>query len=381
MESCGRTSSCRSSPRIAREDGRKRPLEREPSALWQELDPRFRGGERRWRFVRAFGLTTAILLGPATAQAQDSVATFYRGRTVSITIGYPPGGSYDGYSRLAAAHMGKYIPGHPSFIVQNKPGGIGVMRSFYETATRDGATIGIFPETIGIVQLTQPEIGKWNVRELSYIGSFANVNAVFMVRKGAPATTIEELKRTAIDVGCNTPVGVSYINPAIMKTFGGLKLNIICGYPGTASLPIALARGEIDMVTGAWTGWKNRSEVVRGEIKPIIQSGLARHKDLPDVPLMQEAIADPTGKKVAEFMSAGSAIGRALIVPPKVPAERVAALRNAFEALVKDPEFLRQAAQTDIEIDPKSGPETQTISDAILATPPEVVKSALAVSK
>jgi tripartite-type tricarboxylate transporter receptor subunit TctC len=333
------------------------------------------------RNLRSGALAAGLLLACAPAQAQDSVAAFYGGRTVSITIGYPPGGSYDAYSRLAAAHLGKYIPGHPGFIVQNKPGGIGVMRSFYETAPRDGSTIGIFPETIGIVQLTHPEIGKWNVRELSYIGSFANVNAVFMVRKGAPATTVEELKRTPIDVGCNTPVGVSYINPAIMKTFGGLRFKIICGYPGTASLPIALARGEIDMVTGAWTAWKNRPEVAGGEVKPIIQSGLARHKELPEVPLMQEVISDPIGKKVAEFMSAGSAIGRALIAPPGVPAERVAALRNAFDQLVKDPEFLRQAAETGTELDPKSGLETQAISNAILATPPDVVRSALAVSK
>ena len=331
--------------------------------------------------LRNSALVAGLLLACAPAQAQDSVSAFYGGRTVSITIGYPPGGSYDAYSRLAAAHLGKYIPGHPGFIVQNKPGGIGVMRSFYETAPRDGSTIGIFPETIGIVQLTHPEIGKWNVRDLSYIGSFANVNAVFMVRKGAPATTVEELRRTPIDVGCNTPVGVSYINPAIMKTFGGLKFKIICGYPGTASLPIALARGEIDMVTGAWTAWKNRPEVAGGEVKPIIQSGLARHKELPEVPLMQEVISDPIGKKVAEFMSAGSAIGRALIAPPGVPAERVAALRNAFDQLVKDPEFLRQAAETGTELDPKSGLETQAISNAILATPPDVVRSALAVSK
>ena len=204
-------------------------------------------------------LLAAMLLGCASVRAQDSVAAFYRGRTISITIAYPPGGSYDIYSRLASAHMGKYIPGAPSFVVQNKPGGIGVLRSFYETAPRDGSNIGIFPETIAIVQLTHPEIGKWRVQDLSYIGSFANVNAVFMVRKGAPATTIEELKKTAINVGCNTPIGVSYINPAIMKTYAGLRFKIICGYPGTATLPIALARGEIDMVTGAWTGWKNRS--------------------------------------------------------------------------------------------------------------------------
>jgi tripartite-type tricarboxylate transporter receptor subunit TctC len=333
------------------------------------------------RLLRGSALAAGLLLTCASAQAQDKVAAFYGGRTVSITIGYPPGGSYDAYSRLAAGHLGKYIPGHPGFIVQNKPGGIGVMRSFYETAPRDGATIGIFPETIGIVQLTQPQIGKWNVRDLSYIGSFANVNAVFMVRKGAPATTVEELRHTPINVGCNTPVGVSYINPAIMKKFGGLEFKIICGYPGTASLPIALARGEIDMVTGAWTAWKNRSEVASGEVKPIIQSGLARHKELPDVPLMQEVISDPTGKKVAEFMSAGSAIGRALITPPGVPAERVAALRDAFDQLVKDPEFVRQVADTGTELDPKSGLETQAISNAILSTPPDVVRSAVAIGK
>ena len=326
-------------------------------------------------------LSAGVILACGPAQAQDSVAAFYGGRTIPIIIGFPPGGSYDVYARLAAAHLGKYIPGHPTFIVQNKPGGFGVMMSFYQAAPKDGSAIGIFPETIAILQLTHPEIGKWNVRNLSYIGSLANVNAVFMVRKGAPATTVEALKTTPINVGCNNPVGVSYVNPAIMKTFGHLQFKIICGYPGTASLPIALERGEIDMVTGAWTAWKNRSEVTGGDVKPIIQSGLARHKDLPHVPLMQEVIADPTGRKVAEFMSAGSAIGRALIAPPGVPAERIAALRSAFDQLVKDPEFLRQAAAAGAELDPKSGLDTQAISNAILATPSDVISSAVAISK
>jgi tripartite-type tricarboxylate transporter receptor subunit TctC len=338
-------------------------------------------GNGMFRCPRGAVLCAGVLLACTSAQAQDSVAAFYGGRTIPIIIGYPPGGSYDVYARLASAYMGKYIPGRPNLIVQNKPGGIGVMRSFYETAPKDGSTIGIFPETIAIVQLTHPEIGKWNVHNLSYVGSFANVNAVFMVRKGAPATTVQELKTIPINVGCNTPVGVSYINPAIMKKFGELKFKIICGYPGTASLPIALARGEIDMVTGAWTAWKNRTEVTSGDVKPIIQSGLARHKELPEVPLMQEVISDPTGKKVAEFMSAGSAIGRALIAPPGVPAERIAALRNAFDQLAKDPEFLRQAAEAGAELDPKSGLETEGISNAILATPPDVIESAVAVSK
>lgn len=337
---------------------------------------------RSWSFaLPASAILVAALLACASAQAQDAVADFYRGKTISITIGFPPGGSYDVYSRLVATHMGKHIPGHPRFIVQNKPGNIAVVKSFYETAPTDGSTIGIFPETIAIVQLTQPQIGKWNVKELSYIGSFANVNAVFLVRKGAPAATLEEMKKTPITVGCNSPLGVSYINPAIMKKFGGLELRIVCGYPGTASLPIALARGEIDMVSGAWIGWKNRSEVTSGGVKPIIQSGLSRHKDLLDVPLMQEAISDPIGKKVAEFMSAGSAVGRALLAPGKVPFERVAALRNAFDQVVKDPDFVRQAAEMNLELDPKSGQDIQSISDAILDTHPDVIKSAIEINK
>ncbi len=105
-------------------------------------------------------ISSAVFLACASAQGQNGVAACYSGRTISIIIGYPPGGSYDTYSRLAAAHMGQYIPGHPHFNVRNKPGGIGVIRSFYETAPKDGSMIGIFPETIAIVQLTHPEIGK-----------------------------------------------------------------------------------------------------------------------------------------------------------------------------------------------------------------------------
>jgi tripartite-type tricarboxylate transporter receptor subunit TctC len=335
-----------------------------------------------WRFYGLVCTAMASFAVSAPSFAQDSVESFYKGKSIIISLGFPPGGSYDTYARLAAAYMGKYIPGNPSFIIQNKAsGGIGVLRSFYESAPKDGTMMGIFPETIAIVQLTEPEIGKWKVQELSYVGSFANVNAIFLVRNGAPATTVEALKTTSINVGCNNRLGVSYVNPAIMKKLAGLQFHIVCGYPGTNSLPVALARGEIDMVTGAWTGWKNRSEVTNHEVKPIIQSGLTRHKDLPNVPLMQELIADPQSKKVVEFLSAGSAIGRALILPGGVPPERIAALRSAFAQLMKDPDFLKQARDMGTEIDPTSGLETQAVSNAILATPPDVVASAIEASK
>src|SRR5215475_8757653 len=131
---------------------------------------------RLWAVGSAAALA-CMALWATPVQAQSNVEAFYKGRTVDILIGFPPGGSYDNFARLTAAHMGKYIPGNPSFVIKNRPtAGPGVAKSFVESVPRDGSVIGILPETIAIIQLTQPELGKWDVRELRYIGSFSNVN-------------------------------------------------------------------------------------------------------------------------------------------------------------------------------------------------------------
>lgn len=334
------------------------------------------------RLVAGLALTLAAL-GTASAQTDASVEAFYKGKTIVILIGHPPGGSYDLYARLAAMHMPKYIPGHPNIIVQSKPGGSGVVgvSFFYANAPKDGSMMGLFPETIAHTQLTEPSVGKWNVKDFAYIGSFANVNAVFMMRKGSPAQTIDELRKVKTNVGCSGRIGQSYINPAVLNAFGGFKFEIICGYPGSNDYPMALARGEVDLISSAWNNWSRRPEVADGSLRPVIQSGLARHKDLKSVPLMQELIDDPRHKKVAEFLSSGSAIGRALLVPKSVPAERIAALRKAFDETVKDPAFMADAEKSGAELDPTSGVETQKISDDIIATPKDIVDMAIEAGK
>jgi tripartite-type tricarboxylate transporter receptor subunit TctC len=157
----------------------------------------------------------ALIIATGPAPAQDSVERFYKGRTLSILIPFAPGGSYDNYARLTASHMRKFIPGNPNIIVQNKGGaGIGALRSFVETASRDGSMIAIFPETIGIVQLTRPDIGKWDVSKLSYLGSFASANAAFMLRKGAPAQTLEQMKTTQMSAAIRSSGWLTSIRPS-----------------------------------------------------------------------------------------------------------------------------------------------------------------------
>lgn len=332
--------------------------------------------------IAVFGSIVVSISAAMPAAAQDSVEKFYLGRTLSVLIPFTPGGSYDNYARLIASHLRKFIPGNPNIIVQNKGGaGIAALRSFVETAPRDGSMIAIFPETIGIVQLTRPDIGKWDVSKLSYIGSFASANAAFMLRKGAPAQTLEQMKTIQTNVGCNSPLGVAYINPAIMKRLAGYNFNIICGYKGTADFPVAMERGEIDLVSGLWDSWKTIAERRPGQLRPVLQSGLKRHKDLPDAPLMQDVLTRPDDKKVVEFLNAGAAIGRAPILPPDVPAAWVAALRRAFDAMVKDAAFLAQADKMKVEIDPTPGEEVQQVSNRILSTPTDIIQLAIDVSK
>jgi tripartite-type tricarboxylate transporter receptor subunit TctC len=325
---------------------------------------------------------TSLLLGCASLQLAaiarsepNPVAEFYKGKTITILIGFPTGGSYDTYARLAASNLGRFIPGQPSIVVQSRPGGSGVGAVIYFSvnAPKDGTMLGIFPETIAISQQTEPRLSKWDVRNFTYIGSFANSNGVFLVRKGAPAATVEQMRATPVHVGCNGRTGASYIDPAILKAYAGMKFDIHCGYPGSNEIAIALERGEIDVTAGAWAPWRSRSLLLEGKVHPIIQVGISRYKELADVPLMQELISDRKNADAAEFLSEGSAIGRALLAPRAVPPDRIAALRAAFRSMIADDKFKTETLHSGLELDPVSGEEFDQITAKILQAPKDVV--------
>ena len=326
----------------------------------------------------AIGALAAVFTGavaiPALAQ---TVEQFYKGQTVTILLGQPPGGSYDLYARLAADYMKRFIPGNPIIVIQHKPGGGAslAVAYLYAQAPRDGTWLGLFPETIGHTQLIQPELGQWKMQEMTYVGSFSTVNAAFVRRKDSPAKTIEEMKTVQMNLGCTGKTSQSYQSPAMLKNLAGFKFNLICGYPGSAEYVLALEKGEVDMVSSAWNQWSgiHAQKIASGEFVPVIQSGLRRHADLMNVPLMQDLVTDPQVKKGLEFASAGAAIGRALIAPPNVPKDRLDALRFAFDKTVKDSEFIAEAKKRGAELDPTPGEEVQKASLAIISASKDVI--------
>ena len=328
----------------------------------------------RRTFLAALSL---VVFAPLAATAQQSVETFYKSRELTILIGHPPGGSYDLYAQLAAAHLGKYIPGNPVVIVQSMPGGAGSKAGayFYAKAPHDGSMIALFPETIAYVQLMDPVQGKWEVTRMAYLGSFAPVNTAFMIHKGSKLHDAQDLRKMRTNVGCSGRTSQSFQYPAALKGLTGMNLNIICGYDGSSAYTLALMRGEVDMVSKAWNAWRaeDKDNIDNGTLIPILQGGLKRSPELPDVPLMQDLTDDAAAKRGLEFISAGASIGRALLAPQNVPPERLAALRAAFNKLVTDPAFLADAAKRSLYIEPMPGVEVQKISDAIIATPKEVV--------
>jgi tripartite-type tricarboxylate transporter receptor subunit TctC len=284
---------------------------------------------------------------PATGQ---TVENFYKSHELTILIGHPPGGSYDLYAQLAAAHIGKYIPGKPTVIVQSMPGGAGSKAAsyLYAKGPKDGSMISLFPETIAYVQLMDPAQGRWDVTTMSYIGSFAPVNTAFMVHKGSRLSAPEDLFKGKTNVGCSGRASQSFQYPATLKVIAKMPLNIICGYDGSSAYTLALLRGEVDLVSKAWNSWRaeDKDNIDNGTFIPLLQAGLQRTPELPNVPLM---------------------------APQNVPADRVAALRAAFDKVVVDKDFLADAQKRSIYIEPTPGAEVQKYSNAIIKTPKNIV--------
>jgi tripartite-type tricarboxylate transporter receptor subunit TctC len=330
--------------------------------------------------VRAFFLTLLLLFLLAVMPAHaDDVASFYRGKQIRFIVGSAPGGTYDLLARIVARHIGAHIPGNPSIIVQNQPtaGGLLMVNQLYALGPNDGTAVGVPLNGIPAAPLLQPAAAHFEAAKLIWLGSTHSEPYVAYVWHTAPVQSLDELLTKQLVVGATTPGTTMNDFPALTDAILGTKFKIVPGYASTPQMNEALERGEVEGVAGF--GWFALNAQVpqwlpEGKIKIIAQFGLTRSKILPDVPLMLDLAGQSQADRQALMMLFGrTEYGRPYFLPPDVPAERVEALRRAFDATMKDEAFAAEASKIGFAVDPLTGEQVQALVAALANTPPDVV--------
>jgi tripartite-type tricarboxylate transporter receptor subunit TctC len=322
-----------------------------------------------------------IWLAAASARA-DQVADFYHGKTLNLIIGTSSGNDYDTRGRLLARHLGRHIPGEPTIVPQNMPGAGGVKAANYlaTIAPHDGTVLHMIMSNMMSSEAVGAQGVQFDTRKFFWIGNTTSAPNVTVSWYKSGITTIEQVKTRELIVGApNGTAGVLYVTA--MNGVLGTRFKLVTGYPGGNEVNLALERGEIDgRASNSWGSWKSTHPdwVKDKKIIVLVQVGLKRAPDLADVPLLLELANNDMDRQVLTFLSADTAIARALVTTPDTPPERIEALRRAFDATMRDPEFLAEADKALSDIVPMRGEESQKIADSVVNTPPAVVARAKA---
>ena len=334
--------------------------------------------------IAAAAIFAATAFSAAPAKA-DKVADFYKGRDITFIVGFSVGGSYGAYARMLARHMAQYVPGKPNILTKHLQGGGGSRAAnfLYNAAAKDGTILGFLADSLAVGQLMFPKKAKYDATKMRYIGRLTPVNPVLMINRNHKVKTIQDAMKHQVIVSCSGRNNQSYMFPKATKELLGVKFKQVCGYAGSAPQTLAQERGDIDAQSSAWISWKIRKwdNIQRGDLIPLIQYGLTREKDLPNLPLPQDLTKDADNKAIFKFLFAGGAVGRTLIAAPGVPMDRVKALRAAFQKTMKDAKFLATAKKRNANIDPITGEELDKITADVLATEKRLVRQARNIMK
>lgn len=334
------------------------------------------------RLTGPAALTSAILLATALAvppAAAETPAQFYHGKTVTLVEAAPPGGGYDLYSRTLIEFLGKYLPGHPKFLVQYMPGAGGRKAAayLYSVAPRDGTMIGLISNAAPVFQVLQGGV-KYDASKFNYIGRAASMQYAIMVWHTAGVKSLADMKKKQVTFGATGKSQSNYMVPILLKTMLGLKAKVITGYPGTADINHALEQGEVGGRAGAWSSWlaKKPQWIKNGDVIPIAQSGLEKAANLQNAPLLLDLAKTKEQRKVMTLLASDAAVGRGFMMPPDVPKARVQAMRRAFDKVMKDPKFLAEAKKRRLIIEPMTGEKLQAIVDNVVKASPQIIKRA-----
>ncbi|HWP35479.1 MAG TPA: tripartite tricarboxylate transporter substrate-binding protein [Thermodesulfobacteriota bacterium] len=317
-------------------------------------------------------VVATLLVLPVAAAA----APFYEGKTLTIVVGYDPGGGYDRTARIVARHLPKHLPGSPAVVVQNMPGAASIIAAnhLYNTAKPDGLTIGTFSRNLPLAQLVKAEGVRFDVMKFAWIGSVASDPTVLVVRADLPVTRVEELRtvRQPLTVAATGPGANSYDFPLLLKEYLGANLHVVSGYKSLADLALALERKEADAVAGSYSSL--RALVDRGVARPLVRARVTAPA-IEALPVDEALAPTPLARAVMALRSIPEVIGRPFVAPPGTPADRLEILREAFAKVTRDPEAAAEAQRAGFEFTFIPGEEATKVIGEIFRQPDEVVRA------
>ena len=325
----------------------------------------------------------ALLLWSSTVHGQTS---FYEGKTIRIVTGYPAGDTNDQWPRLFAQLMTKHIPGNPTIIVQNMPGGGSMIAAnyVYSVGKPDGLTLGWISPALYFDQLVGRKQVQFDWAKFAWIGSPVESEHQMYMRSDSPYKTVEDIRKATVPPRCGA-TGTSstgYYIPKLMEETLGVKFNIVAGYQGGGPVDLAVEKGELHCRAMTIESFFNREPFhtwrKNGFVHNVMQTGRKRDPRMPNTPLLSELMEQyktpESGKRVARIILAAGAFGRPMVASPGVPPDRVKILRDAFTKSVKDPEFIAETKKRKFDLEPVSGEEMESLAKEVVSQPPEIIE-------
>ena len=322
-----------------------------------------------------------LLVAACSGAFAQSAADFYKGKNVDLYIGYSVGGAYDLYARMLARHMGKHIPGNPNVLPKNMEGAgsLRLANWLYNVAPKDGTAFGIIGRGTGFDPLLGNNAAKFDATKYTWIGSANNEVSVCVAWHTSPIRKFEDMLTQELIVGGTSTSADTDQFPRITNGVLGTKMKVVTGYPGGNEVGLAMERGEVQGRCGwSWSSVKSTHQrsIDEKKFSILVQLGLDKHPDLPDVPLILDFAKSDEQRQILRLIFARQAMGRPFVGPPNIPPERAKALRDAFMATMQDKDFLADTAKAQMEITPVDGEKVQALVKEIYATPSDVVQKA-----
>jgi len=317
--------------------------------------------------VPLFALIGSLVLG-FSGHAHAQAVPDFKGKTVTVYIAFGVGGGYDQYARLFARHVGRHVPGNPTVVPSNMPGASGVVAAnyLYNTAPKDGTALGFLYQTIAQDQVLLQSNIQYDASKFSWIGRITSTTEILYTWHRVPVQRIEDLATRETVLGIGGPAIATYAR--LLNSSIGARFKMVRGYKSNAEIHVAMERGEVEgaysslsTVRSGWNHW-----LAEKRINILVQTIPVRHPDLADVPAIVELGKTAEEKSMMRFFAAGGTVGRSVVAPPGVAPAQLEVLRQAFHATMKDPQFLAEARQMKLDVEPLPGNELAKIAEHVV---------------